>query len=121
MDELTFYENAIILELLKRSQEKSPVRIANSRRRRDSDKACKELPWVSDFVDNFALIAAGSGGTRNVTAACLEREESPACFIVRVAKNEPFDAREEQYLEGIIIIINKVKFGGIVLCPEIAH
>jgi hypothetical protein len=111
LDELAFYENAMILELLERSQGISPV--ANSGRRRDSNKGCGELPWVSDFVDDFALIAAGSGGAPNVTAACLEREESPAvCFTVRVAKNEPFNAREEQYLEGIIMTMNRVKIGG---------
>ena len=113
LDELAFYENAMILELLERSQGISPVSIANSGCRRDSNKGGGELPWVSDFVDDFALIAAGSGGAPNVTAACLEREESPAvCFTIRVAKNEPFKAREEQYLEGIIKTMNRVKNGG---------
>ncbi len=113
LDELAFYENTMILELLERSQGISPVSIANSNRRRDSSKDCGELPWVSDFVDDFALIAAGSGGAPNVTAACLEREESPVvCFAVRVAKNEPFKPRGEQYLEGIITTMNKVKIGG---------
>ena len=37
----------------------------------------------SDFVDDFALIAAGAGGWSNVTAACLEREESPAVCHLR--------------------------------------
>jgi hypothetical protein len=113
LDELAFYENAIILELLERSQGISPVSIANSDRRRDNNEDCGEVSWVSDFVDDFALIAAGAGGASNVTAACLEREESPAvCFTVRVAKNEPFKPREEQYLEGIIMTMNKVKKGG---------
>jgi hypothetical protein len=113
LDELAFYENTMILELLERSQGISPVTIANPGRRRDSNKSCGELPWVYDFVDDFALIAAGSGGAPNVTAACLEREESPAvCFTVRVAKNEPFKPREEQYLESIIMTMNKVKTGG---------
>jgi hypothetical protein len=113
LDELAFYENTIILELLERSQGISPVSIANSHRRRDSNEDCGEVSWVSDFVDDFALIAAGAGGASNVTAACLEREESPAVyFTVRVAKNEPFKPREEQYLEGIIMTMNKVKKGG---------
>jgi hypothetical protein len=113
LDELAFYENAMILELLERSQGISPVSIANFGRRRDSNEGCGELSWVSDFVDDFALIAAGAGGAPNVTAACLKREESPAvCFTIRVAKNEPFNAREEQYLEGIIMTMNKVKIGG---------
>jgi hypothetical protein len=113
LDELAFYENTIILELLERSQGISPITIANSDRRRGGNKDCGAVPWVSDFVDDFALIAAGSGGASNVTAACLEREESPAvCFTVRVAKNEPFKPGEVQYLEGIIMTMNKVKKGG---------
>jgi hypothetical protein len=123
LDELAFYENTIILELLQRSQGISPVRFAKSNRRRDSNKDYGEVSWVSDFVDDFALIAAGSGGASNVTAACLERQESPTvCFTVRVAKNEPFRPREEQYLEGIIMTMNKVKNGGSSqTLSEIAH
>jgi hypothetical protein len=68
---------------------------------------------VSDFVDDFALIAAGAGGASNVTAACLERGESLAvCFTVWVAKKKLFKPREEQYLVGIIMTMNKVKKGG---------
>ena len=68
---------------------------------------------MSDFVDDFALITTRASGASNVTAACLEREESPAvCFTIQVAKNEPFKPREEQYLEGIIMTMNKVKKGG---------
>jgi len=59
---------------------------------------------VSDFIDDLALITTGAGGAPNVTAACLEREESLVVyFTIRVAKNELFNAREEQYLEGFII------------------
>jgi hypothetical protein len=113
LDEHAFYENTIILELLERSQGISPISIANSDLRRGGNKDCGAGLWVSDFVDDFALIAAGSGGAPNVTAACLEREESPvACFTIRVAKNEPFKPREAQYLEGIIMTMNKVKKGG---------
>jgi hypothetical protein len=38
---------------------------------------------VSNFVDDFALIAARAGKVFNVTAACLKREELLAvCFTV---------------------------------------
>jgi hypothetical protein len=95
-DKLAFYKNTMILELLERSQGISSVSIANSNYRRDSNKDYGELPWVSDFVDDFALIAAGLSGALNVTATCLEREESPAVyFIIRVAKNESFKPKEE--------------------------
>jgi hypothetical protein len=51
---------------------------------------------VSDFVDDFAFIAARAGGAFNITAACLEREESLAvCFTVWVAKNKLFKLKEE--------------------------
>lgn len=113
LDELAFYENTIILELLARSQGLSPTRIVDSGNFRGRNDHCKEVQWVSDFVDDFALIAAGAGGARNVTAACLEKQESPTtCFTVRVAKNEPFKPAEIQYLESIVATMNKVKNGG---------
>ena len=46
LDELAFYENTIILELLERSQGISPVSIANSDPRRDSNEDCGEASWV---------------------------------------------------------------------------
>jgi hypothetical protein len=68
---------------------------------------------MSNFVDDFALIAAGSGGASNVIVACLEREESlTTCLTVRVAKNEAFKPAEIQFLEHIIITMNRVKNGG---------
>ncbi len=113
LDELAFYENTIILEVLERSQGISPTSIANSNRRRGSNEDDGEIKWVSDFVDDFALIAAGSGGASNVTAACLEREDPPTtCLTVRVAKNEAFKPAEIRYLERIIMTMNKVKNGG---------
>ena len=113
LDELAFYENTIILELLERSQREFPTSIANSYPYRGSNGRCGELKWMSNFVDDFALIAAGSGGASNVTAACLEREESPTtCLTVRVAKNEAFKPAEIQYLEHIIMMMNRVKNGG---------
>jgi len=112
LDELAFYENTMILELLERSQGISPTSIANFDRRRTNEH-CEELKWVSDFVDDFALIAAGSGGASNVTAACLEKDESPTrSFTVRVAKNEAFKPAEIQYLERIITIMNKIRNEG---------
>lgn len=51
---------------------------------------------MSNFVDNFALIATGSGGAPNIITTYLEREESLAVyFTIRVAKNKLFNAREE--------------------------
>ena len=51
---------------------------------------------MSNFVNNFALISAGFSSALNVIAAYLKREELLAlCFTIRVAKNEPFNAKEE--------------------------
>ena len=113
LDELAFYERTMILELLARSQGLSPVTLAHSDHRDGSNKPRGELEWVPAFVDDFALIAAGAGGASNVTAACLETGGSPTrCFTIRVAKNEAFKPAEIQYLEHIIMAMNKVKNGG---------
>jgi len=113
LDKLAFYENTIILESLQRSQGASPVRIGKHDRHHNNSKQNGEIGWVSDFVDDFALISAGRGGASNVTAACLEREDSTADFFtLRVAKNEAFNPAEVRYLEDIISTMNKVKNGG---------
>jgi hypothetical protein len=113
LDERAFYENTIILELLDRSQEITPTALAKLDRRSDGNQDNEGREWISDFLDDFALIAAGCGGASNVTAACLEREELPTrTFTVRVAKNEAFTPPEMGYLEGIITTMNKVKNGG---------
>lgn len=112
-NEFAFYKNTIILELLKRPLGRSPTSTANPDRPRGSNRYYGELKWIFNFVDNFAFIAAGSGGLSNVTAACLERgDSSTTCLTVRIAKNEAFRFSEIQYLEHIIMTMNKVKNGG---------
>ncbi|ERF70417.1 hypothetical protein EPUS_05236 [Endocarpon pusillum Z07020] len=112
LDECAFYENTIILELLDRSQEESPTNIVKAERRSNPNNTNEVTEWFCDFLDDFALIAAGPGGASNVTAACLEREELPTrTLTVRVAKNESFKPSEIQYLEGIMTIVNKVRNG----------
>lgn len=113
LDERAFYENTIILELLDRSQEESPTNIVKAERRSNPNHTNEVTEWFCDFLDDFALIAAGPGGASNVTAACLEREELPTrTLTVRVAKNETFKPSEIQYLEEIMTIVNKVRNGG---------
>ena len=93
LDERAFYENTMILELVERSQGISSMSIAESDYYRDSNDHHGELKWVSDFVDDFALIAAGSGGASNVTAACLEREDfipcEPTIALARLREYSP--------------------------------
>jgi hypothetical protein len=51
---------------------------------------------VSNFINDFALIAAGFSNMLNMTATSLKREESLAiCFTIQVAKNKLFNAKEE--------------------------
>ncbi len=83
LNKLAFYKNTIILELLERLQGISLLSITNSNCHRDNNKDCGELPQVSNFVNNFALITTGLGRAPNVTATCLEREELPVvCFTI---------------------------------------
>ena len=114
LDERAFYENTIILELLDRSQGISPTKFADLDDESDSHHHQDQgRRWIGGFLDDFALIAAGSGGAANVTAACLERGELPTkSFTVRVAKNEAFTPPEIQYLDGIVTIMNRVRNRG---------
>ena len=104
VDELAFHENAILLEALARSQAKQP----HTERRNHSD-----LAWARDFLDDFALIAAGPGEASNVAAACLElsqdREDS---ITIRVAKNEDFDFGGRQRLAQVVEVMNQVRQRG---------
>ena len=59
VDELAFHEKAILLEAHDRSQAMSPF----IERGDHSD-----LIWARDFLDDFALVAAGPGGASNVAA-----------------------------------------------------
>ena len=41
------------------------------------------------FLDDFALMTVGSGGPKNVSAACMElNKEGDLALVVRVARNE---------------------------------
>ena len=72
------------------------------------------LPWVRDFLDDFALIAAGPGGASNVSAACLELSRPDEDIItIRVAKNEDFDSQALQRLSRINVIMNQVRLRGL--------
>lgn len=83
IDRLSFFENAILLELKYRSQG-TPVKMhAPSIERNDPlDQESR------DFLDDFALVASGPGGPDNVSAACMEiSEKDDQVLVLRVARN----------------------------------
>ena len=98
LDRLSFCENAILLDLKARSQG------APTRARFGSDDG-DALPdghlsrqMVRDFLDDFALVAAGNGGKDHVSATCMEIRDQDQTMVLRVAKNEGLD---EQTLRGL--------------------
>jgi len=83
IDRLSFFENAILLELKYRSQGQPVKMHFPTIERKDS------LGQESrDFLDDFALVASGPGGPDNVSAACMEiSEKNDHILVLRVARN----------------------------------
>lgn len=107
LDRLSFCENAILLELKARSQGTST---RATFRQDDGDV----LPggdlsrqMVRDFLDDFALVAAGNGGKDNVSAACMEIPDQDQIVVLRVAKNEGLDERTRLGLNIIAQLMTK--------------
>ena len=83
VDRLSFFENAILLELKARSQGK-PVKM-HSPNIDGNDTLRQES---RNFLDDFALVASGPGGPDNVAAASMEISEiNEKNLVVRVARN----------------------------------
>ncbi len=83
IDRLSFFENAILLELKYRSQGQ-PVKMHSPSMER-KDPLGQES---RDFLDDFALVASGPGGPDNVSAACMEiSENDDQILVLRVARN----------------------------------
>ena len=83
IDRLSFFENAILLELKYRSQGK-PVKMYSPSIERE-DPMDQER---RNFLDDFALIVSGPGGPDNVSAACIEiSERDDQNLVLRVARN----------------------------------
>jgi hypothetical protein len=105
VDELAFHEKAIFLESGSRSQEAEFHDIVQT------DQL--DLPLAGDFLDDFALIAAGPGEASNVTAACLELGQAgEEAITIRVAKNEDFNSQACQRLLRIVELMNQVRQKG---------
>ncbi len=98
IDRLSFFENAILLELKYRSQGQ-PVKM-----RTPSIKRKDPLVQESrDFLDDFALVASGPGGPDNVSAACMEiSKNDDQILVLRVARNGGIDHEMLCRLRGTI-------------------
>ena len=83
VDRLSFFENAILLELKCRSQGK-PVKM-HSPNIEGLDTLRQE---TRNFLDDFALVASGPGGPDNVATASMEISEmDDKNLVLRVARN----------------------------------
>lgn len=109
IDALAFHENAIVMELLGRSQ--GPASVRNEYR---AEKHHNDYYSVQYLLDDLALVASGAGGAANVAAACMDISDTPPkCIIIRIAKNEDFTPKEVQVLKEIVAIMNRVGLEGI--------
>lgn len=108
IDRLSFFENAILLELKHRSQGK-PVRM-HSRGIERKDPLDQES---RNFLDDFALVASGPGGPDNVSAVCMEiSERDEHILVLRVARNGGIDEEMLCRLKGTIrCVIENISSG----------
>lgn len=107
LDRLSFCENAILLDLKARSQGTS----TRATFRQDDDDVLPggdlSSQMVRDFLDDFALVAAGNGGKDNVSAVCMEIPDQDQIVVLRVAKNEGLDERTRLGLNIIAQLMTK--------------
>ena len=107
---MSFFENAILLELKYRSQGK-PVKMHSPSIER-KDPLDQER---RNFLDDFALVASGPGGPENVSAACMEiSERDDQILVLRVARNGGFDDEMLCRLKGTIrSVIENISSGSL--------
>ena len=98
IDRLSFFENAILLELKYRSQGE-PIKM-HPPTIRSMDLLSQES---RDFLDDVALIASGRGGADNVSAACMEiSKRDNQILVLRIARNGGINDEMLSCLKGII-------------------
>lgn len=98
IDRLSFFENAILLELKYRSQGE-PTKMRSSSIK-SKDHLVEESRY---FLDDFALVASGPGGPDDVSAACMEiSERDDQILVIRVARNGGINDEMRCRLKGII-------------------
>ena len=107
IDRSAFFENAILLELKHRSQgDHVKMQMANASAR-DNPKPSPVYPYeVRDLLDDISLVASGSGGAHNVSAACLEvADDEQRLIVIRMASNAGMN---EEILQDIRQILDEI-------------
>lgn len=84
VDALAFHENNIIFELLGRPQGTIPSKFSSSRIPITIVDHSGSLEWVTHPLDDFALVAAGTGGASNIALACLELNQIPGNYFITI-------------------------------------
>ena len=103
VDRLSFFENAILLELKCRSQGK-PVKMPSP----NIEKNDTLRQESRNFLDDFALVVSGPGGPENIAAASMEISEmNDKDLVVRVASNGGLDDERLCSVKGIVRTIDK--------------
>ena len=89
IDRLAFFENAILLELICRAQGTSTKMNVPNSLAAPTPEAQELYPYqIRDLLDDIALVASGTGGPYNVSAACLEVCDCKSrTFVLRLARN----------------------------------
>lgn len=105
IDRPSFFENAMLLSDPKHRSQGAPIRMRRgsfSEQIEPGNVGSILLQMTPDFLDDFALVASGSGGPKNVTAACLEFNAESQTHMIRVARNEHPDGCTLDGLRDII-------------------
>jgi hypothetical protein len=105
LDRLSFYENAILLDV-KHPQQGASFKTCPTRTRDDLIEGTG-LPHqlVRHFLDDIALVGAGSGGKDNVSAAFIGFGTDEKSLITFIARNEGLDEARLQSLQRFVRMI----------------
>ena len=108
LDRLSFFENAILLDVNSQTQGQPIKRgVVQS----DANTAIPGSQFSNqlfqNFLDDFALVVAGAGGKDNVSAVCMDVDEPNRAFILRLARNEGLDDGTLLHLRHILQLMTK--------------
>jgi hypothetical protein len=105
LDRLSFCENAILLDI-KNLQQGEPFLTRTTKEGHDLiDGTGLPSQLVCNFLDDFALAVAGSGGKDNVSAVFAEFREDEKALTIYVARNEGLDEPRLESLRQLLGMI----------------